>query len=281
MVRLLNGVSERENLCIGSCILPAIVFIILFTTRSALDVSEITNMQRLFYRVACSKTRIPGFDPDLSEWKVERVTTMSEMFRSTAFDNESLEDWNVENVVNMNGMVKETDFNNDSLKNWKVDKVVNMNGVFEDSSFNGDLSNWDTSTVEDMTSMFDTATFNNDSIKKWSVENVISFENMFGSNEAFNQDLSKWKVSSAEVFAEMFAGASAFNQQLCWDVSSATDTYEMFRDSPGGLLECCSAYNPIDSGNYKVEELNLIDGECPTKAPSKKSKKNGKRDFMI
>ena len=194
-------------------------------------------------------------------------------------------------------------FSSDSLKNWKVDKVVTMRRMFESTSFNGDLSDWNTSSVDDMSFMFHDAAFNNDSIEKWNVENVKTFESMFDENEEFNQDLSQWQVSSVENFQEMFVDATAFNQQLCWDISSATDNFAMFQGSGGGgLLECCSTYKTDNDGDYRVDQLNLIDSESPsvspsclpsespsvspsavpsaspstspTKAPSKKSKKN-------
>ena len=95
-----------------------------------IDVSEITNMDYLFY----------GLDPhniDISEWDVSNVINMRSMFIYCWKFNSDLSKWDVSNVTNMFDMI---------------------NGCKE---FNSDLSKWDVSNVTDMRDMF----YNCDSLK--------------------------------------------------------------------------------------------------------------------
>ena len=55
--------------------------LMLFTTRYSffilIDVSEITDMEGLFY-TRCTKSSNPNLNPDLSGWKVDKVTSHDE-----------------------------------------------------------------------------------------------------------------------------------------------------------------------------------------------------------
>jgi len=61
---------------------------------------------------------------------------------------------------------------------------------------------------------------------------VTSFQWMFATAKAFNQDISGWDVSAAESMNGMFTRASSFNQDIRdWDTSKVKDMESMFSDA--------------------------------------------------
>ena len=102
------------------------------------DVSNVTNMNRMFYGAY-------RYNPDISSWDVSNVMDMSEMFRYSAF-NKDISSWDVSNVTDMNRMFLRSRFNQD-ISSWDVSNVTNMNRMFEETPFNLDISSWNVENV--------------------------------------------------------------------------------------------------------------------------------------
>ena len=102
---------------------------------SKLDVSKITNMERLFM--------FSNFNGDISNWKTSNVTDMNEMFYYAKSFNGDISKWDVSKITNMNLMFSNTEEFNQPLNNWDVSNVINMFYIFgETKKFNQDISNW-------------------------------------------------------------------------------------------------------------------------------------------
>ena len=116
-----------------------------------IDVSEITSMQTLFWKLN------PG-NIDISNWNVSKVRNMSGMFDGCEKFNSDLSRWNVKNVKYMNYMFYGCKKFNSDLSKWNVSNVEDMSSMFRGcEKFNSDLSKWNVSKVEvaDMYNIFD------------------------------------------------------------------------------------------------------------------------------
>ena len=88
-----------------------------------IDVSSVTNMSNLFYRL----------DPhniDISEWDVSNVTNMYSMFNGCKKFNSDLNKWNVSSVTDMSYMFYGCNKFNSDISNWNVSNVKIMYKMF-------------------------------------------------------------------------------------------------------------------------------------------------------
>lgn len=158
---------------------------------------------------------------------VSNITNMSRLFSHKSFKGD-ISKWNTSNVENMSFMFCRSTFNGD-ISNWDTGKVKDMSAMFYSSNFNQEIGNWDVSNVEDMSRMFRDSKFNKD-ISQWNVSKVVSMARMF-ENTKFNKDISQWNIKSLKNANYMFCH-SKFNKDISnWDMSNVVEMYGMFYDS--------------------------------------------------
>ena len=101
-----------------------------------IDVSSITDMSYLFYRLDIRNIKIDS-------WDTSNVTNMADMFWDCQEFNADLSSWDVSNVTNMKYMFCYCPKFNCDLSSWDVSNVTNMSFMFTGcKKFNCDLSNW-------------------------------------------------------------------------------------------------------------------------------------------
>ena len=165
----------------------------------------ITDMSNLFSNVPIKdvgpyRPAELQFDPNISSWDVSNVTNMQRMFGTDSsvfyvrnLFNQDISSWDVSNVVDMSYMFNNCHFNQ-PINSWNVSNVRDMSYMFSNSNFESEIEEWDVSNVTSMRTMFYTSFFNGD-ISGWDVSNVTNMQGMFGFTKAFNQDISNWCVS--------------------------------------------------------------------------------------
>ena len=89
------------------------------------DVSEVTDMNRMFYM--CKELKSVG---NISGWDVSNVTDMSSMFYGCTYFNQNISSWDVSNVIGMSYMFAWCESFNQDLSNWNVSKVRFIGGAF-------------------------------------------------------------------------------------------------------------------------------------------------------
>ena len=89
------------------------------------DVSEVTDMNRMFYM--CKALKSVG---NISGWDVFSVTDMSYMFYGCTYFNQNISSWDVSNVIGVSYMFGWCESFNQDLSNWNVSKVRYHGGAF-------------------------------------------------------------------------------------------------------------------------------------------------------
>ena len=150
-----------------------------------IDVSHIDDMSYLFLGGSEEYWKdhpvLSAFDGDISDWDVSNVTNMEYMFYRCKYSgkNGDISDWDVSHVTNMRCMFGDSNFNGD-ISNWDVSNVTDMNLMFYHcESFNQDISLWDVSNVIKMEAMFYGCESFNQDISSWNVSNVELFRYIF------------------------------------------------------------------------------------------------------
>jgi surface protein len=200
-----------------------------------------------------------GFNQNISNWDVSKVTTMNGTFSgATLFNNgdtsgtstKPLTDWRASKCIDFTRM-----FNSATSFNQNISNLVNTTNVsacdltqmFTSASVfnNGDTSgtstkplNWITTNVTNMSAMFVNASVFNQPIDTsnnyWNTGKVTNMFQMFASAVTlrFNQPLGKWDVSNVTNMGQMFYGAIYFNQDIAlWKTGKVTDMFDMFRNA--------------------------------------------------
>ncbi|GLU44491.1 BspA family leucine-rich repeat surface protein [Allomuricauda sp. NBRC 101325] len=113
--------------------------------------TQVENMWAMFY----GDSEINEYGT-IGSWDVSNVTNMARMFYNNANFNENLENWNVGKVTEMASMFENAElFTGDGIAQWDVSLVENMEGMFTNAiNFDQSLENWVISNVSNMTDMF-------------------------------------------------------------------------------------------------------------------------------
>ena len=164
---------------------------------SALDTSEVTNMNHMFYECS-SLTSL-----DLSKFDTSQVTTMTWMFAEChSLTSLNVSKFDTSKVTNMSYMF----YNCRSLTSLDVSKldtskVTNMSGMFESCSSltSLDVSNFDTSQVIDMSWMFGNCSgLTSLDVSSFDTSQVTDMDSMFCNCPAWNA-VDKTKFADANV----------------------------------------------------------------------------------
>ncbi len=122
-------------------------------TISATDLpnfSTVTDMSSMFS--GCSSiTNIPN----INQWDVSKVETMTSMFRGAGKFNADISNWKVGEVKFMNQMFYEAIAFNQDISGWAVSSVTRMNQMFYGATaFNQNLAGWAIKDGAQMTDFF-------------------------------------------------------------------------------------------------------------------------------
>ena len=105
-----------------------------FGSISGWDVSNVTNMQGMFYQAS-------DFNEDISDWDVSNVTNMSLMFDGASNFNQPIWKWDVSNVTNMQGMFYNAVQFKQDISIWNVTNT-NTKYMFKGATNMYDLYNY-------------------------------------------------------------------------------------------------------------------------------------------
>ena len=165
-------VSKIKNMKRLFCIYDDYRFIKFCGKMSRWDVSNVVNMDQMFY--GCHE-----FNDDLSGWNVSSVTTMSGMFYDCYKFNRNLNDWDVSHVVDFSSMFSGCHIFNSPLDKWNIKSAKTIDHMFEVcEEFNQNISDWDISNVDDLCGTFYNAKNFYCDLSGWDLENKI-YKNLF------------------------------------------------------------------------------------------------------
>lgn len=155
------------------------------TNLNCIDVTEITDMSRLFSLVAADLSK--GRDTlmlDMSEWDMSNVTDTSYMFAYCSNFTADLSNWDLTNVKNARAMF---------LKCYK---------------FNSDISNWNMPNLENSQWMFTECHELDADITKWKLSDKLSdMRDTFKFCEKIKGDAKNWNLPKCKTsFFKMFEG---------------------------------------------------------------------------
>ena len=250
------------------------------------DVGNVLRLDWMFYAGGND-----GYNQPLNNWNTSKVTNFRFMFANTRF-NQDISGWDVANATKLDAMFKWNSAFNQDLNPWQVKSQANLNEMFYSAtSFSqilsgsawmnhtgtqtdtftnsnnsyilidlsldadgrisqidlekairnwnsqqsdiisqiGHISTWDTTNITSLQNLFKSNQTFNENISSWNVSNVTNMKDTFYNARTFNQDLSGWNVSNVTTMNGMFTNAKAFNQNInTWDVGNVTDFYWLF-----------------------------------------------------
>jgi len=146
----------------------------------------------------CGGTMVGPNGHPISQWNVEKVTAMNNLFAGCPGFNEDISDWDVSKVYTFEYMFLRT------------------------TAFNQPLGSWNTSKATDFIRMFGDATAFNQPLDSWNTEKSTNFYRMFDGATTFNQPLGSWNTEKVTVFYYMFKDTSvSIDTTAYWDTTNA------------------------------------------------------------
>lgn len=192
-------------------------------------------------------------DPNVVDWDVSAVTSLSGIFSGCTAFNQPIGNWNTGNVTTTANAFSGCNNFNQDLSNWNVSKVTDMSQMFINChAFNQPLNSWNVANVTRMSGMFNVAIKFNQPLNNWKVNNVTRMDSLFRFAKAFNQPIGNWNVGKVTTMDEMFNTAEMFDQDLTtWCVTNITRKPSSF-----------SNYSPLTA------EHKPVWGTCPFRGVS-------------
>ena len=163
---------------------------------SKLDVSQITNMDRIFkhslFTDIHSTNGIGLHNGDISKWDVSNVTSMKEMFAYAIKFNKDISNWDTSNVTNMSCMFFDTKEFNQDISNWNISNVINIEGMLCYAiKFAQNIGKWDLSNIKEAIFMLD---------------NTEAFENKYNEGNtlpSYINDIKEWFNNNRDKMREI------------------------------------------------------------------------------
>ena len=119
-------------------------------------------------------------NPDVSKWKVSKVTLFWSMFQGATSAKPDVSKWDVSSATNIQKMFEGATSANPDVSKWKTSNVTTMRMMFKGaSSANPHVSNWDVSKVNDMTEMFVGSGIGEVDLRRWDMRSAPGCYNMF------------------------------------------------------------------------------------------------------
>ncbi len=223
------------------------------------DMSNVTNMIRMFFYSVYTGPNTSLFNQNIGSWNTSNVTSMGAMFMRAIVFNQNIGSWDTSNVTSMSGMFYFAQSFNQNIGSWNTAKVTIMSIMFQYAyAFNNGgsstINNWITASTTNMSTMFYSAKVFNQPIGNWNTSNVTDMSYMFGADSAtmaFNQNIGAWDTSKVTTMLYMFYGAKSFNQDIgSWNTAKVTTMTNMFYGA--------SAFNQ-NLGNWIVSSSTVAD----------------------
>ena len=229
-----------------------------------LDVSNVTDMNRMFYNFGYNSTDL-NVVPDVSKWDTGNVTDMSRMFDSYCKNSTALNvvpdvsKWDTGNVTDMEDLFFYYGYNSTELNKvpdvskWDTGNVTSIDQIFDSYGSKStvlnavpDVSKWDTGNVTTMKEIFyqygSTSTILNavPDVSKWNTGNVTNMKRAFGNygykSDALNAvpDVSQWNTGNVTSINQIFYSYGKKNQVKFvldlsgWNLMKITDMTSAF-----------------------------------------------------
>ncbi len=218
---------------------------------SALDTSEVTNTDYMFY--GCNQLT----SLDVSNFDTSQVTDMSYMFEfCSSLTSLDISTFDTSKVTDMRGMFLGCSrLTSLDVSKFDTSQVTNMSSMFGCGSLISlDLRNFDTSKVTDMSYMFDScSSLTSLDVSNFDTSNVTIMRQMFDDCSSLTiLDVSSFDTSKVTDMRSMFKNCSSLTilDVSSFDTSNVTDMSSMF--------ENCSSLTSLDLRNFDTSKVTSM-----------------------